>query len=76
MEAAFTRTLVATSALNQNAIVRIRRALALKTHWQENFKLSTDPLFAWTATAELIPDRMELIARHPSHFSHPATARH
>jgi transposase len=38
-----TRTMAATSGLNQNAIVRIWRAFGLKPHLAENFKLSTDP---------------------------------
>ncbi len=40
-----TRTMAAASGLNQNATVRIWRAFGLKPHLQENFKLSTDPLF-------------------------------
>jgi len=40
-----TRTMATASGLNQNAIVRIWRAFALKPHLQENFKLSTDPFF-------------------------------
>ncbi len=40
-----TRTMAATSGLNQNAIVRIWRAFGLKPHLAEKFKLSTDPFF-------------------------------
>ena len=41
-----TRSMARAAGLNQNAIVRIWQAFGLKPHWQENFKLSTDPFFA------------------------------
>jgi transposase len=40
-----TRGLAAAAGLSQSAVVRIRRAFALRPHRAETFKLSKDPLF-------------------------------